>query len=203
MWKWLLLTASLAHAQFESMECSNVSTAQTQTVAGPSGLSAFVKVSSGDDHNKELHTCMAEYELLLKSGGEDEPTVVNLTSNDADWGRHLSVHLAGFSGDGKRILATISEDGQYPVVVLVQYDVADESVKVTDLKEALAQLAALHCGTALAVAGTTNSGAIALKPATVSKCAIDYRWQIDPASGDLQRLAKGTRIDPLYPAEGR
>ena len=90
MWKWLLLTASLAHAQFESMECSNVATAQTKSVAGPSGLSAFVKVSSEDDHNKELHTCMAEYKLLLKSGEEDAPNVVNLTSNDADWGRQES-----------------------------------------------------------------------------------------------------------------
>ena len=203
MWKWLLLSASLGHAQFESMECSNVAAAQTRTAAGPSGLSAALKVSSADDFNKELHLCMAEYKLLFKSAAGDAPTVVNLISTDADWGRHLSAQLAGFSSDGKRIFAMIAEDGQYPAALLFQYDIAGESVKTIDLKKALIQLAVVKCGTPFAVAGTTGSGAIVLKPATTDKCSGDYLWQIDPASGELQRLSKETRIDLLYPAEGR
>ncbi len=177
------------------MDCSNPATAQTQSVTGPAGLSAVVKVSAEDDHSKDSHNCMAEYKLVVQPAS-GAPVIADLLSSDGDWGRKLSVHLDGFSPDGKRVFGTLSEGGPTPVDMVFDYHTTDQHVKLLDMKKALKQMAAAKCGTSAAVAGTTDSGAIVLESIPATQCGT--RWVFDPAAKTLHRVPQGQAFRALF-----
>ncbi len=163
----------------------------------------MLKVSSADDHSKNAHDCMAEYELLVMGLRAGSPGAAQLLSSDAGWGRRLSGHLDGFSLDGRRIFGIIAEAGSFPVSTLFDYDVSTGNVKLMELKKGLTLLTAVQCGTTLAVAGTTKSGAIVLKPNTNDPCERNYRWQMNAATGELERIGEGTSVIGLYGQDTR
>ncbi len=202
------------------MECGRDSI-ERHPVPGPGGLVAAVKIWAEDDHSK-IHNCQAGYEILL--GGPGKRTEFHITNtglddwdrsfmhSDNEYGRRLEARLAGFSRDGERVFGTISEGGQYPFAMLVWRDVASGQTQTVDLKD-LARLGGGKCSTGVAVAGTTQTGAIILQPDTVEACRNDFRWQLDPAplgpgiesnddrpyrDGRLKLLPPGAEITPLY-----
>jgi hypothetical protein len=77
------------------------------------------------------------------------------------------------------------------------YEAATGNVRLIQLK-GLALPVTVKCGTTLAVAGTTESGAIAVKPNTADQCQDSYRWQIDSATGELRRVRRVESIISLY-----
>lgn len=174
------------------MDCSNSATTQTQSVSGPAGSTAVVKISAEDDHSKDSHDCMAEYKLVVQPAS-GAPVIADLLSSDGDWGRKLSVHLDGFSPDGKRVFGTLSET---PVAMVFDYHTTDQRVDLLDLKKALKQMAAAKCGTSAAVAGTTDSGAIVLESIPATQCKT--RWLFDPATKMLHRLPQGQAVRALF-----
>src|ERR1700737_86849 len=107
----ILLAASLVATHQVSLECVNVAAIQTPSASSPNGLVAVLKVSSEDDHSRNSHLCNAQYQLLLSSGAGDEPHVVRLLTSNGPYNRNLFLDLSGFSGNGKRVLGMLSEDG--------------------------------------------------------------------------------------------
>jgi hypothetical protein len=198
MLKLLLLGALFLSGQEASLDCSSLVSASTQTVRGPAGVAVALEVSSEDDHAKDTHDCMAKYRLMVLPATGRTPVSAYLLDGDAEWGRKLSVHLDGFSPDGKRVLGIIAQGGSFPFTMLFDYDVTTGVSKLVDLKMGLNHLMTVKCGTTFAVAGTTGTGAIVLAPNTGNQCSDKYRWVLDPKSGGLQPLPQGSQIIGLY-----
>src|SRR5579864_2361764 len=124
----IVVAGWLELVQQASLTCSNVATAQTQSVRGPAGTIAVLKVSTEDDHGKNSHLCMADYQLLI-TRNSDQPQSVDLLSSDDEWGRSLCIQLSGFSHDGKRILGMFSEGSSNPIQQVFEYNTDDGLVR--------------------------------------------------------------------------
>jgi hypothetical protein len=198
MWKVLLLGASLLSAQETSVECANPRTAQTPAVRGPVGVTAVLKVSGVDDHSKNSHDCMAQYQLSVLPDGGGAEVVADILTSYGDWGRKLTLHLDGFTQDGKRIFGSMSESGRAPDSTLFDYHTADGKVQLFDIAKARRQIPASKCGTEVAVSGTTDAGDIVIGPDPASRCA--NRWLFDPATSTLRRLPEGKTVIALFSA---
>jgi hypothetical protein len=159
------------------MECSNNASTHSKTVSGPAGVIAVLRVDSADDHSKNSHDCMADYSLLITPS--DGMGTDRFFASDGDWGRTLSVHLDGFSRDGKHVFGIISEGGKFSFAMVFDYDKTAHHAEVINVQKALTHLRAAKCGTAYVVAGTTDAGAIVLEPNTASNCRVDHRWLVD------------------------
>ena len=155
----------------------------------------MVKISAEDDHSKDSHDCMAEYKLVIQPAGA-APVSTDILSSDGDWGRKVSVHLAGFSSDGKQVFGILSEGGRAPSTMIFRYHSADQPVELLDLKKALKQMAAAKCGTSAAVSGTTDSGAIVLESAPATQCST--HWLLDPATNSVHQLGPGKSVQALF-----
>ncbi len=184
-----------------SMECANIASAHTREVPspiwGPEAMDAFVRISSQDDHMMNSHNCQAEFQLIILTF--KSATLVPVVSSIGDWGRNLTAHLDGFSPDGKRIFGTISEPSKHPLESVFDYDLNRRKLNLVHIdKAALATLSAAKCGSSLAVAGTTESGAIVVEPRTVEACREENRWTIGSQQSELRSLPPGERILDLY-----
>src|SRR5579863_5175565 len=97
----ILLAASLLPSQKAAMECAEtgaaIASAETQPAHGPSGATAVLKVSTSDDHSKDSHDCNADYKLAVTPSPGGAPVEVDFLASDGDYGRSLSLRLAGFS----------------------------------------------------------------------------------------------------------
>jgi hypothetical protein len=185
------------------MECANIASAHTPEVSGPAwgpeAVAAFLRIYSEDDHSKNSHDCAAEYQLIILALGGRTATIVPLLRSDGDWGRNLTIHLDGFSPDGKRIFGTISEAGSYPGEYVFAYDLNGRKVNLIHVEEtALSTLKAAKCGSSLAVAGTTENGAIVVYPRTAEACRERNRWTIGPRKGESRPLPQDERVLRLY-----
>lgn len=191
MLKLLLICASLLSAQEASMDCAAAAATRTRAVRGPSGVAAVLKVLSGDDGSKDFHNCRAEYQLLVRPANGGAAAARVLFGSNANWGRRLSLHLDGFSRDGRHVFGILAEGGRYSLTEFFDYDTSSGKVKLVDLRKYLTQLKAVKCGVRYAVAGTIDAGAVVLEPDAASQCRGDYRWVLNPTTGELQRLPPG------------
>ncbi|HLY17405.1 MAG TPA: hypothetical protein VKR61_09275 [Bryobacteraceae bacterium] len=142
---------------------------------------------------------MAEYSLLITSS--DGMGADHFFASDGEWGRKLSVHLDGFSRDGKHIFGIISEGGKFSIDMVFDYDKTARHAEVINVQQGQTHLRAAKCGTAYAVAGTTGAGAIVLEPNTAGHCRVDHRWRLD-RTGKLETLANEAAVLVLYNAGG-
>jgi hypothetical protein len=196
MWKLLLLGASLLSAQETSVECTASRTAQTPAVRGPAGVSAVLKFSGLDDQSKHSHDCVAQYQLAVQQDGGGAVTIAVILTSYGDAGRKLSLHLDGFTPDGKRVFGIISESGRAPDSTLFDYNTADGKVQLFDIAKARRQIPTSKCGTEAAVSGTTDAGDIVIGPDPPGKCP--NRWLFDPASTMLRKLPDGKSVVTLF-----
>jgi hypothetical protein len=185
------------------MDCADTgaqtATAQTQPVRGPGGASVVLKVSSTDDHGKNSHECWADYQLLITPAHGGSPVTVDLDSSDGDWGRSLSLNLAGFSNDGQDVLGTLAEGGKYSMALLFDYNTGSRQVQLVDLKMEFARIMPASCSDSLDVVGTTQGDAIVLQQTSEKPCGASRRWLLNPAaSKPPQPLPAGASILPLY-----
>jgi hypothetical protein len=205
MWPLILLAASLLPVQQASMDCADTgaqtATAETQPVRGPGGASAALKVSSTDDHSKNSHECWAAYQLLVTPAHGGSPATVDLDSSDGDWGRSLSLRLAGFSNDGQHVVGILAESGKYPLVLLFDYNPGSGQVQLVDLQMTFAHVLAATCRQTLTVIGMTKAGEIVVESSTEKACGPGRRWAVEPAASKAQPLSPGTSILGLYEAK--
>jgi hypothetical protein len=198
----ILLAASLLPSQQASMECVNtgptIAATQTQAVRGPSGANAVLKVSSSDDHSKNSHDCMADYKLVVTPATGSAPVEIDFLSSDGDYGRTLSLRLAGFSQDGKRVLGILAEDGKYSTTLLFDYHAGVAQVPLVDLKMQFARVAPPGCSQTLEVIGTTANGAIVVESNSEKACGSSRRWLVNATGSKAQPLPQGASILSLY-----
>lgn len=195
----LLVVAFCALGQ--SIDCENNVTAESRSRAGPGGIVAVLIVHSDDDHGKNTHDCMASYTLRItlpdgRDGAAGLIPPMDFISSDAEWGRPLSVHLDGFSKDGKHIFGVITEGGKYSFVQVFDFR-RDGSLSDVQIKGGMARLRAANCGTSFAVAGTNTKGELVLEPNTGSRCRGDHRWALDK-EGTLRNMTKDEAVVGLY-----
>jgi hypothetical protein len=184
-----------------SMNCESIASVHTREVPSPvfgrDSMIAFLRIYSEDDHSKNSHKCQAEFELIVLPSGNKSAIVVPLLMSIGEWDRRLSVHLDGFSQDGKRILGTFYEGGKDPFQTLFDFDTVTGKFSLRDLKKARTNLKDAKCGSSFAAAGITPKGAVVIEPRTSDPCREKNRWIIDPANPTLQPL-QGQSFSRLY-----
>jgi len=197
----ILLAASLLPSQQASLHCvdggSQIAATQTQPILGPSGVVAVLKVSSADDHGKNTHWCKAEYVLLITPADAGAPRAVTLLTSDADWNRTLSLRLDGFAHNGRRVFGVLTERGKYPSTMLFDYDTAEGTLRLIDLKKAFAQFGTVSCDTSFKVVGTTETGEIVVELSSAKPCA-NGRWVLNPTGSSVHRLPQGASVQSLF-----
>lgn len=193
----ILLITSLAALQPTLTTCQNAATVKTQSVAGPNAT-AVLKVSSEDDHAKDTHLCMADYQLVITRADGPQPPPVDVLSSDNDWGRNISVQLSGFSHDGKRILGIVREGGTTPVQQVFDYNTDDGTVRLFDLIKLVGHRAPTRCLASAEILGTTESGAIVSRLSTGKHCTNSSRWLLNSVYGPMRPASKHTTILELY-----
>jgi hypothetical protein len=202
----ILLAASLLLSQQASMECvytgATIAATQTQAVRGPNGATAVLKVSTTDDASKNSHECWAEYKLVVTSTSGSTPAEVDVDTVDAEYGRSLSLRLAGFSQDGKRVLGIVAEGGKYATTLLFDYHAGDAVSQLVDLKMQFARVAPPGCSQTLEVIGTTASGAIVVESNSEKACGSSRRWLVDAAGSKARPLPPSAAILGLYEFNG-
>ncbi|HXP81546.1 MAG TPA: hypothetical protein VN976_16690 [Verrucomicrobiae bacterium] len=198
----ILLAASLLLSQQASMECvdtgATVAATETQAVRGPDGAAAVLKVSTADDHSKNSHECNADYKLVVTPANGGAPVEADFLASDGDYGRTLSLRLAGFSQDGKRLLGILAEGGKYSTTLLFDYHAGGGPVQIVDLKMQFARVAPPGCGQTLGIIGTTASGAIVMESNSEKACGPNRRWLVSAAGSKAQPLPQGASILSLY-----
>lgn len=197
----IVVAGWLALVQQASLTCSNIATAQTQSVRGPAGTAAVLKVSTEDDHSKNSHLCMADYQLLITQNAGDKPTAVDLISSDDEWGRSLSIQLSGFSHDGKRILGMFSEGSATPVQQVFDYNTEDGNVLSFDLQKLAAHATPTKCLSKAQIVGTVESGGIVIQLKSGKYCENSSRWILNSARGPLRHLSKRASVQDLYSSD--
>lgn len=198
----ILLAASLLPSQQVSVECvdtvATVAATETQPVHGPGGATAVLKVSTADDHSKNSHDCNADYKLVVTPAKGGAPVEADFLASDGDYGRTLSLHLAGFSQDGKRVLGILAESGKYPTILLFDYHEGGGPVQIVDLRMQFARVAPPGCGLTLEVIGTTASGAIVVESNSEKACGSSRRWLVDSAVTKAQPLLAKVTVIGLF-----
>jgi hypothetical protein len=189
-----------ALAQKASLTCSNIATAQTKPVSGPGATVAVLKVSTADDHSKDSHLCMADYQLVITQSSADKPTTVDLLSSDDEWGRGLAIQLSGFSHDGKRILGMFSEGIATPMQQVFEYNTDDGLVRSFDLPKLAARLTTKKCLMNTQIIGTSENDAIVIQLRSGKYCAHTTRWLLNSQKGPLRRVPKRASVLELYGA---
>jgi hypothetical protein len=202
----ILLAASLLPSQQASMECvdtgANIAATETPALRGPAGATAVLKVFTSDDHSKNSHDCDADYKLVVTAAAGGAPVELDFLASDGDYGRSLSLRLAGFSQDGKRVLGILAEGGKSPTTLLFDYHAGDAQVPIVDINRQFASVAPPGCIQTLEVIGTTASGAIVLESNSEKACGSSRRWLVDDAGSKAQRLPPGATIQGLYEPKG-
>jgi hypothetical protein len=202
----ILLAASLLPSQQAFMECAdtgaNIAATETPAVRGPAGATAVLKVSTSDDYGKNSHDCNADYKLVITPTTGGAPVEVDFLASDGDYGRSLSLRLAGFSQDGKRVLGILAEGGKSPTRLLFDYHGSDAPVEIIDLKMKFSRVAPPGCIQTLDVIGTRAGGAIVLESNSEKACGSSRRWLVDAAGGRAQPLSRGAAIVSLYESKG-
>jgi hypothetical protein len=193
----VLVAAFLLPAEVASMPCANLAATQTQPVRGRDGMAALLKVSSADDHSKNSHDCEAQYQLVI-TPTTGPAVVVALLTSDAGWDRSLSLRLNGFSHDGQRVFGVLSEDGKFSSTTLFDYNTADGTVRLIDLKERFAHIVAAKCVATSNIIGSTTTSAIVLELHPAEPCATGGRWLLNPAGSPVQRLPQHVSFLNLY-----
>ena len=159
----------------------------------------MLKVSSADDHSKNSHLCMADYQLLLSPAGGGAPRTVDFLASDDDWDRSLSLHLSGFSQDGKRILGIFAEGGKHPSATIFDYHTDGGPVQLIDITKQFAHILPANCNSTIEVIGTTPTGSIVIELSSPNHCASSGRWLLDSSGKKPQRLTPGAAIVGLFP----
>jgi hypothetical protein len=202
----ILLVASLFPSQQVSAECvdrgATTAATETQAVRGQSGAAAVLKVSTSDDHSKNSHLCNANYQLLITPAAGGSPLAVDILTANDDYGRTFSLHLDGFTRDGKRVLGSFSERSKRTATFLFDYDSSNGNVQLVDLNMQFSGILSPSCSAALDVIGTTNSGDIILEVNSAKACGAARRWAIKSAGGKPHPFPQGAPIQGIYEPKG-
>lgn len=161
-------------------------------------MNAVLKVSVEDDHGKNTHFCVADYELVITRASEGEPVVQTLLSSDAEWSRSISVRLNGFSRDGKDVFGVLSEGGDGHWEKLFDYSTTDGKVRLFDVEKQLNGAAPANCHAGADVVGTTEGDAIVVELSSPDHCAPNIRWLLNANSGRFQRPPDATPVVGLF-----
>ena len=195
----IFLAGWLVPLQQVSMICTNIASVQTQPARGPAATSVVLKIASEDDHGRNTHFCVADYQLLITHASESEPVVQTLLSSDGEWDRRVSIRLDGFSRDGKRIFGVLSESGiNTPWEKLFDYDTTDKKVRLYDLEKQVAEIVSTSCPATADIVGTTEGDAVVVQLSFAPNCAARSRWLLNSSSGRLQRLTDATPVIDLF-----
>lgn len=203
----ILLAASLLPSLQAAMQCvdagATIAATETPAARGPAGAAAVLKVSAADDHGKNSHDCNADYKLVVTLATGGAPVEADFLASDGDYGRSLSLRLAGFSQDGKHVLGILAEGGKSPTTLLFDFHGSGAPVAIVDLKMMFSRVAPPACLQTLEIIGTVASGGIVLESNSEKTCGSSRRWIVDADGGKARPLPSSASIQGLYESKGR
>lgn len=182
-----------------TLECTNPGAAQTSSVTGPRGVTAVLRVETEDDHSKESHDCMADYELEIANGGDGR--TADILSSDDEFGRRISARLYGFSQDGRRLIGIMSEGGKDATTALFDYHIDGGEARLVDLGKMFLPTVTEKCSEGFDAVGTTADGVIVVELAASKDCGAGGRWAVDTDGSEPKKISGRTKIIPFYGAK--
>lgn len=188
-----------SRGQTTTLECTNPGAAQTDSVMGPRGATAVLRVETEDDHSKESYDCMADYELEIANGGDGR--TADMLSSDAEYGRRITAHLYGFSQDGKRVIGIMSEGGKDATTALFDYHVDGGEARLVDLGKMFLPAVTEKCSEGFDAIGTTADGVVVVELAASKDCGAGGRWAVDSDGSAPKKISAHSKIIPFYGAK--
>lgn len=182
-----------------TVECANPAAAQTQAVTGPRGVSAVLRVETEDDHSKDSHECMADYELEIANGGDGR--TADILSSDDEYGRRVTMRLDGFSQDGRRVIGILSESGKDATTALFDYHIDGGEARLVDLSKMFLPTIREQCSRGFDAVGTTADGVIVVELAASKECGAGGRWAVDTDGSEPKKLSGHAKVTPFYGAK--
>jgi hypothetical protein len=171
---------------------------ETSRIVSADGTAVALSVSSSDDHSKNLHGCMATYELVITAPGGQSHSEVLARSDDDEWGRDLSIWISGFSHNGDHVFGGLAERGQHPMTWLLDYDLTRRIAQLPDLEQQFKTAAVARCGAKFVVIGTTDTGGVVLELQPSATCPTASRWVVNPSNATALPLARGASFSTLH-----
>lgn len=187
------------HGQSATLKCANPGAAQTGSVTGPRGVTAVLRVETEDDHSKEAHDCMADYELEIANGGDGR--TADILSSDAEYGRRITANVYGFSQDGKRVIGIMSEGGKDATTALFDYHIDGGEARLVDLGKMFLPTVTEKCSEGFDAVGTTADGVIVVELAASKDCGAGGRWAVDTDGSEPKKISGRTKVFPFYGAK--
>lgn len=182
-----------------TLECTNPGAAQTGSVTGPRGVSAVLRVETEDDHSKDSHDCMADYELEIANGGDGR--TADILSSDDEYGRRITARLYGFSQDGKRVIGIMSEGGKDAATALFDYHIDGGEARLVDLSKIFLPTITGQCSEGFDAVGTTTDGVIVVELAASKDCGGGGRWAVDTDGSEPKKISGHTKVIPFFGAK--
>ncbi len=160
-----------------SVRCGNNVDQQTAAVRSADGVAVALRFHSEDDHGKNTHLCQSEYELqIVRPDGSASGTGWNDLS-DGEWDRAITFGMEGFTADGQRAFARVSEGGRSLTLEVLVYDLHTHSDDAFSLdSDFLKKLG--PCVQALHVEGLTSQGEVVVGTGPGGACGLRQRWRL-------------------------
>lgn len=141
----------------QSTECSNILDRRTAFRSNADGLRVALRVHAEDDHSKESHLCQTAY-FVMVTRRDGASTEQPLESIDDSWGRSVKFWIDGFALQGRRMMATIVEQGEHPIFDIVVYSLPSDKTEIFSIPRHFIEQIPPTCRASLAAIGMTRRG---------------------------------------------
>ena len=204
----LLLAFSMPGQTVQMVECSNLLDRRTEFHSSHGGVGIAFQVHAEDDHLKESHLCQMDYSLAIKRGdGASKEEYIE--SIDDSWDRPVQFWIDGFAMHGRRLIATIVEQGEHPVFQVVVYSLQSKEVNILVIPRSFLEQVSSSCRGGLRTIGMTQQGdpVVGYRDGACDGSTAAWKLRHGPLANGMQtpsipiRLTDRSVIEPIEPGE--
>jgi len=192
----LLLAFSLTPAQtVQRFDCVNFLDRTIEIHSNAEGLRIALRVHAADDHIKATHLCQTDYSFVV-TRPDGTTSERKLESIDDSWGRSVKFWIDGFALKGRRVIATIVEQGKYPIFQIVVYCPESDKVRLYDIPRAFMKQISSSCQESLRAIGMTRLGnpVVGFRNSACSPSTAAWKLEQGPLVNGVQTPSRPIRL---------
>lgn len=200
-----VLGMSLQLSSAVSVSCENLQDIRGPVMHSSTGFAAAVALHSEDDHGKNTHLCLSQYDLIFSGPAGTPNRRDNIDNSDDAWGRPISFQIAGFARKGTQVAVVITE-GRLPTnVEIILYDMTSSSAQSSYVPSRFITHLGNACSKTLHLSGSLD-GFPVISTSVTSTCAQAKSWLVKPIKEGRVRvsslpwpklLSSAAPVDPI------
>jgi hypothetical protein len=157
---------------------------QTAHIQSPAGAVVLMKAHSQDFHEKGAHLCTSSYSFEV-TGSPGQPIQgLSFGGATSEWDRAISIHIDGFSPDGKLVYFLAVEGGEHPRLWAYSFDLSTtgEGREGRWLQLAISSMRSIppECIMTLRFAGLSSDKWFVLATSEDNGCPTTQFWKLWP-----------------------